>query len=58
MFFTPMTQPCQHQRMPLPHAFRPAVAWVSRTALFRRVGPDDHAAARARLARVSAAARR
>ncbi|MEO8261175.1 MAG: nitroreductase family deazaflavin-dependent oxidoreductase [Pseudolysinimonas sp.] len=25
--------------MPLPHAFRPAVAWVSRTALFRRVGP-------------------
>ena len=25
--------------MPLPHAFRPAVAWVSRTAVFRRVGP-------------------
>ena len=25
--------------MPLPHAFRPAVAWLSRTALFRRVGP-------------------
>jgi deazaflavin-dependent oxidoreductase (nitroreductase family) len=25
--------------VPLPHAFRPAVAWVSRTAVFRRVGP-------------------
>lgn len=25
--------------MPLPVAFRPAVAWVSRTAAFRRVGP-------------------
>jgi deazaflavin-dependent oxidoreductase (nitroreductase family) len=25
--------------MPLPHAFRPAVAWFSRTAFFRRVGP-------------------
>lgn len=25
--------------MPLPRAFRPAVAWFSRTALFRRVGP-------------------
>jgi deazaflavin-dependent oxidoreductase (nitroreductase family) len=25
--------------MPLPRAFRPAVAWFSRTAFFRRVGP-------------------
>lgn len=25
--------------MPLPHALRPAVAWFSRTRLFRRVGP-------------------
>lgn len=25
--------------MPLPYAFRPAVAWFSRTRLFRRVGP-------------------
>jgi deazaflavin-dependent oxidoreductase (nitroreductase family) len=27
------------EHMPLPHAFRPAVAWFSRTAFFRRVGP-------------------
>lgn len=26
--------------MPLPRAFRPAVAWVSRTRLFRRIGPS------------------
>jgi deazaflavin-dependent oxidoreductase (nitroreductase family) len=26
--------------MPLPRAFRPAVAWVSRTRLFRRMGPS------------------
>jgi deazaflavin-dependent oxidoreductase (nitroreductase family) len=25
--------------MPLPHAFRPVVAWFSRTAFFRRIGP-------------------
>jgi deazaflavin-dependent oxidoreductase (nitroreductase family) len=27
------------EHMPLPRAFRPAVAWFSRTALFRRIGP-------------------
>jgi deazaflavin-dependent oxidoreductase (nitroreductase family) len=25
--------------VPLPHALRPPVAWLSRTALFRRIGP-------------------